>query len=299
MQGIGGSTDADGQVDENMKQTFVVVNSPDEDTARGTGSALLGVPTSEVSVRPSGDSAFVVSLTNAPGQAEISVSEDKMTAFVSAITPPVGEGAPVSAGDVLQALEESGVVAGIDREAIERIVKKVADSGETERDIPVAQGRPPVDGADARLDYRFLLNGESPDVVDAARRAGTIDEDAIVKEAVAAGDILLVKTPPEAAVDGQRVTGDAVPGRPGTDRGIEVGAGVVLLDDGVTYAVADGVAGYANLVAGKLCVDDPLSVSNDAMSVTLTVQPRAASGRMLTADMVDGLLVRRGVSHGI
>ena len=225
----------------------------------------------------------------------LQISNDKMSAQME-IVPILSDNSALSLADVLAAMEQEGVVYGIQKEAIEAALQP----NQPIRTIRVAEATLPEDGVPAQMEYKFLLNGESPEVVNVKRKEAQLEENNILKDIVFEGDVLAVKTPEKAPVDGCNIVGKVLPGRkapPGQK--ISVGANVKLLKDGVTYVVADGDMGYANLLQDTLCVESPISVSEDRFRVHLCIHPPSASGKRLIRAMVDNQLADLGITHGI
>jgi len=105
---------------------------------------------------------------------------------------------------------------------------------------------------------------------------------------------------PEKPLHGSTITGKPLTGAEPKDKQITPGANVAILYDGVTFVVAEGIlAGYADYINGQLCVNEPLIVSEDKLSVYLSVHPPSESGRMLTMELVEKLLAGRGIVQGI
>jgi uncharacterized protein (DUF342 family) len=99
---------------------------------------------------------------------------------------------------------------------------------------------------------------------------------------------------------GSTIFGKTLTGAEPRDKQIKAGTNVTILDDGVTFVVADGIlAGYADYLDGQLCVQEPLHVSEDKLTVFLSVHPPSKSGRMMTVDLVKKLLAGRGIVRGV
>jgi uncharacterized protein len=447
-----------------MTPTSVVIAAQDTEAARREGARKLCVQPDQVTVRPSGESAYTVALKSAPGGFEITVSEDKMSAAIEITGPPKDPDEPVTAAEVEKAVAEKGLSFGMDPEAIRKVVKDAA-GGKAQESVVVAAGRPPVpgcdasiefgsgervvderslsrysvkpgqvvaaktpaaegtegmnvlgeavpcevtqdrelfagenisvsengatfvsdvyglaevagntisvepcvevsadglsarmtlrptlsdnsclsvddvlaalrqagvvngvkepeiaaaleseksprklkvaevapseDGVDAHIAFQFNLNGNDPEAVDDQRQVGELDETAVAKELVSGGAALAVKTPLTPRVKGFSVTGEALPCREPRDKKLSAGANVVLRDDELTYAVADGATGYANLINGSLCVENPIRVAENGLAVYLSVHPPSSSGVMLDAAGVTRLLEEHGIQYGI
>lgn len=283
-----------------MPQTAVTISCDNDQTARIQGAEKLGVQPDKVTVKSVDPETYKVTLLDVPGQLDIVVLDRAMNAVIREITPPVGDGRPVSVEDVEKKLADLNVVFGIDKEVIENTVAEVAATGIAQHNVRVAAGKPAKDGVDARIDFKFRLSGEDPEVVEASRRRGKLDPTAVTKEMVSEGQVVAVKIPLEEPVDGSTVTGEPLSGAEPKDKTLTAGTNVTLLEDQVTCIVAKGItAGYADYVNGSLMVEPSLRVSRDKLSVFLSVHPPAPSGNMLTTEMVGKMLTDLGVTYGI
>ena len=225
----------------------------------------------------------------------IKVDKSGMWAKMS-IFPTLADNSKLTYKDVFTALEQAGVISGIKEDS----VIKAIEAGEPIRDLMVAEAAPAKDGVDARIEFKFRLNGDDPETVDAERQNGRLPESSVIKEMFSAGDVLAIKTLPEKPLHGSTITGKPLTGAEPKDKQITPGANVAVLYDGVTFVVAEGVlAGYADYINGQLCVNDPLIVAEDKLSVYLSVHPPSESGRMLTMELVGKLLAGRGIVQGI
>jgi uncharacterized protein (DUF342 family) len=212
------------------------------------------------------------------------------------IFPTLADNSKLTFEDVFATLEQTGVVHGIK----EDLIKKSIEAGEPVRNFTVAEATPAKDGVDARIEFKFQLNGDDPETVDAARQDGRLHTSTVLKEMFTASDTLAIKIPLEEPVHGSTVTGVPLTCAEPKDKQVTAGTNVTVLDDGVTYIVAEGVTvGYADYIDGRFCVDDPLQVSEDKLSAYLTVHPPSESGRMLTMELVEELFAHQGIVHGI
>ena len=212
------------------------------------------------------------------------------------IFPTLADNSKLTYMEVCTALEQVGVISGIKEDS----VIKAIEADVPLRDIMVAEAVPAKDGVDARIEFKFHLNGDDPETVDAARQDGTLPESSVSKEIFSAGDVLAIKILPEKPLHGSTVTGKPLTGAEPKDKQITPGTNVTVLDDGVTFVVAENIlAGYADYINGQLCVIDPLVVSEDKLNVYLSVHPPSKSGRMLTMELVEKCLADRGIVQGI
>jgi len=257
----------------------------DHVTITEDGSTFIATLYGEARVTPKN-----VSVTN-----PVKTDKHGMWAKMS-IFPTIADNSKLRFEDIFATLEQTGVVHGIK----EDLIKKSIEAGEPVRNFTVAEATPAKDGVDARIEFKFQLNGDNPETVDAARQDGRMHTSTVLKEMFTAGDKLAIKIPLEEAVHGSTVTGDPLTCAEPKDKLVTAGTNVTVLDDGVTYIVAEGVtAGYANYIDGRICVDDPLQVSEDKLSAYLTVNPPSESGRILTMELVEELLAHQGIIHGI
>ena len=241
-----------------MLQTKVTVSSDNDETARIDAAEKLGVQPDEVTVESSDGEIYTVTMLNAPGQLDIVLLDRKMNATIRTITPPLGNGKPLKVKDIEEALSDLNIVFGINRELIENIAAEVVATGIAQKNVRIASGEPAKDGVDARIAFKFGLNGEDPGTVDTSRQSSKPDTTTVTKEMVAAGDVLAIKIPSEKPINGTTVTGETLLGAEPKDKALMVGANVTLLEDNVTYIVSESTtAGYADYVNGKLCVESP------------------------------------------
>ncbi len=228
-------------------------------------------------------------------ESPVKVSKDGMWAKMS-IFPTLADNSKLTYKDVCTALGKAGVISGIKEDS----VIKAIEADEPLRDFMVAEAAPAKDGVNARIEFKFRLNGDDPETVDAARQDGRLPESSVIKEMFSAGDVLAIKTLPEKPLHGITITGKPLTGAEPKDKQITPGANVAVLYDGVTFVVAEGIlAGYADYINGQLSVTEPLIVSEDNLKVYLSVHPPSESGRMLTMELVEKLLAGRGIIQGI
>ncbi|MCF8146062.1 MAG: FapA family protein [Deltaproteobacteria bacterium] len=283
-----------------MLRTSVTISCDNPETARIEGAEKLGVQPDEVTVESINSDTFTVTMRNAHGQLNVVVLDHGMNATIQTITPPLGNGKPVGVKDIERALTDLNVVFGIHKDLIENIVSEVAATAIAQYNVLIAEGKPAKDGVDARIEFKFRLNGEDPQIVDESRRRSKLDPTIVIKEMVAEGDVLAVKIPSEEPVNGSTVTGETLSGAEPKDKVLLTGKNVMLLQDNVTYVVAEGVvAGYADYVDGSLCVEEALQISRDKLRVQLSVHPPSPSGKTLTMEIVEKMLADSGITFGI
>lgn len=224
----------------------------------------------------------------------LEIAEDRMSARMD-VYPILADNSRLEIDDVLKILKMAGVVYGIREQSV---AKAVAQSIPTPK-LEVAVGTPASHGVDAKLSFNFSLNKQNPQRVDRARREGIIEDSNIVKHLVFGGDLLLRKTPLEKAVNGHTVTGDLIAGTLPLDIDVSCGKHVVLLEDGVTYAVEkEYYSGYPDYKAGVIFVEDPLRLSEDKMKLFMTIYPPVKEGRYLTKELIIPLVNHLSIVRG-
>lgn len=139
--------------------------------------------------------------------------------------------------DVLNLLNQKGVIYGIDEELLGEICKKPNDY--LGKGIEIAKGLHPTTGDDASLKWEIAINNE--------RKLRELDDGSVdfysVKEIanVRKGQIILIKTPSSDGESGITVTNKKIAGKNGKDIIIKVGKNVVLNEEkDRLYSAIDG-----------------------------------------------------------
>ncbi len=176
---------------------------------------------------------------------EAIISQDKMKGFVQ-LSPPEGNGSPVTIEAIVQALYTKGVVFGMKEDKIRELVTRPV----YHQQVLVAEGIPAVNGKNGEI--KFLIDVKKD-------RKPTIMEDGTVNykdmdliENITKGQKLAVLVPPVPGKHGKNLVGidiKAIDGRPAI---FPKGKNVVLSADGQElYADIDGQLMYAD---GKISV---------------------------------------------
>lgn len=164
-----------------------------------------------------------------PPGVRVRVSEDKMTAEV--LLDPEKAAEALTPTGVREVLAASGIVYGIDDEAISTAIEK---QGEW---VVVAKGVPPTPPIDARIEFPFAVEKGPKE-----KEGGRVDLHELgLIENVTAGQILARRHPPKPGEAGRDVKGNEIPARPPREATIEAGANVELSPDGnEARATTDG-----------------------------------------------------------
>ncbi len=193
--------------------------------------------------------------TKIDARVQVTIRGDKMEASVF-VTPPKG-GRDVEVGDIIGALATEGVCAGIKEDAINNLVYT---QWYNER-VSVAEGIPPVDGTDAKIEFLFEIeeNGPKPAISD----EGVVDFYELgMIENVRADQPLASKIPADPGLPGKNVLGEEIPAKSGRDIPFPIGKGVTFSKDDSNMLVAQ-IAGQPRLMSGRIHVLPIYEVKGD------------------------------------
>jgi uncharacterized protein len=166
----------------------------------------------------------------------VELDVDRLSALVS-----IGAGPVASEAELRRALEDAGVVAGIDEAAVAQVALDLLDPAFEVRRALVARARPPRAGEAERFEP-FFLDGLQPGHV---REDGTLDfHDRELLKPVGAGDPIGRVWPARPGVDGQRVDGSPIGAELVPEATLAIGPGAQRGDDGVVRATRSGVVSY-------------------------------------------------------
>lgn len=160
------------------------------------------------------------------GDAKIVISKDKMRGE-AIIIPPKG-GNPVTVERVVDLARREGVKVDIDEDAI----KNAIENREYDKPFCIAKGIPPVNGEDARIDYKFKPKKDN--IVPKEVEDGKVDFKKLdLINNVTKGEIIGVKIPATTGEAGKNVLGEVVPATPGKDIILTPGKNVKISDNGM------------------------------------------------------------------
>lgn len=214
------------------------------------------------------------------GEFSLRVSKDNMTVLL-ALNPAMG-GRPVDAQAIHDELAAQGITHGVMNSAIEAAV-----SAGAAKDQLIAQGTPPVNGVDARIESCLQEPAHSTPIVD---DKGVVDYQAACKLlTVSVGDPLLRRVPATRGQAGTSVRGQRVDARDGKDvsfPGKLSGAAVSADDPNLVIATASGqpvVAGNSVSVNSSISVKE-VDLAQGSIDFEGTV--------MISGDVHTGMHVR-------
>ncbi|MDR0637005.1 MAG: FapA family protein [Treponema sp.] len=186
---------------------------------------------------------------------QVTVADQDMKAFINVIPPGPG-GCDPSASTIMTVLKANRVVFGFDENAISDFV----DRPVYKIPVLVAEGRKPVNGRDAYIQYNFEVDTSKVQIEE--KSDGSVDfKDKGMVQNVVKDQPLAKKIPAEQGVDGKTVLGVYLPASNGKDTEIQLGANVHLDTDRETI-LAD-INGQVMLVNGKISVEPVLTIQGN------------------------------------
>lgn len=189
------------------------------------------------------------------GKANIIIDKDLLKAYLE-IVPPSGGGNPCTMEMVKPALAEKNISFGINEDSI----KEALEEENWGFKILVAEGKPPVNGKDAKIIYKFPLPSE--------RTGPKIDEKGNVNyydlgliHNVKMGQLLVEKIPGDDGNPGTSVLGTEIPARKGKDIRLPRGNNTVADEDELNlFATIDG---HVSIADSKVIVNPVLTIARD------------------------------------
>lgn len=266
-----------------MQELSITVKTKTKKDALTEGARELGVEAKELQVTKVDGDTYTVSLKNAPGQLDILVREDNMAAVLKIITPPLGDGEPLTTEDVEQALADLGIEFGIDGEKISEAVAKVAETGTPQENIPIAEGKPPIAGEAGKIEMK--IGRDAP------------NSDPWARNMVKPGQIIAVMVPATEGSVGRNIHGQEVPAERGADAEFSAGENVTIAKDGLSFIST--VYGAARETFKDVSVTDLVKVDPDGMWAEMPITPVLADNSRLTVEDMTGILKQAGVKQGI
>ena len=223
------------------------------------------------------------------GRAKILISKDRMTATVHFEIKP-GTKIP-TAEMVMQALQESRVVYGIDMEAVQR-------GAEGTSDFVAARGLPAKNGEDARIERKFNLDDKGRPAVNKYDQVDYKNLNLFVL--AKKGELLAERIVQTQGTPGRNVFGDEVHAKNGRPKPVPNGKNTVVREENFVYADLDG---QIVDTGSKISIDPRLEIRSDvgvptgnidftgSVSITGSVQPGfvvKATGDIEIKGMVSG-----------
>lgn len=168
---------------------------------------------------------------------KIHKSEDKMKAFVDYI-PPQGLGMDLSAEDIINSLKEQNIKYGIKKENI----NKILGSAEKIEGLLIAEGKEPVPGKDAELEFHFEKDDKH---VGTIQEDGTMDfHDLDIVDNIEAGTKLVTKIESEPGEDGKNIEGKKISPEPPKEVSLPKGENTKITEDNTLISTEEGHLSY-------------------------------------------------------
>jgi uncharacterized protein (DUF342 family) len=261
----------------------VRIKSKNRNDALAEGAERLGVDPSKLFILEDAPENWVVIINDSPGEYELEIRGDKMAAILRNVTPPAGNGRPVTNEDIEKALSDMGVTHGIDGYAIKKALEEANEAGRLQTSVIVAKGNPPQKGEKAKIDLRIGRDAPNKDP-----RASVI---------VKPGQVVAIKTPASSGVPGKNIFGEDVPSLSGDDISFLPGENITLKNRETEYVAL--VYGAARATWQGVSVTDLVNISKDKMYAEMPLFPLLADNSRLTLYDINGILKAKGVKHGI
>jgi len=184
----------------------------------------------------------------------IKISLDKMKATCRFLPPSFG-GNTMNVKDILAELNKRGIIYGIDQDAIMDFMENRCYA----TDYIFAQGKPPVIGRDAKIEYFFNTN---PSLKPKHNEDGSVDyRELNTISSVNEGDLLARLTPEDKGANGKDITGREIPTRTVKPKKLEYGKNISINED--RTELYSNVTGHVSLINDQVFVSDVFDVPAD------------------------------------
>lgn len=180
---------------------------------------------------------------------------NKVYAYIQFIT---GEG--IAEEDIYAALEERGVINGINKKAITEMIKKK----KMNEKVLIAEGTPAEDGKNGW--FEFFVRLDLPRIPAPLPDGGVDYVNIEAFEMVDKGERIALYHPAEKGKDGQNVFGEVIHANDGTEKKPLKGEGFTIAKDGVTYI--SKLNGKFEFINGQIIITNMIIVREDVTSTT-------------------------------
>lgn len=213
----------------------------------------------------------------------IKVTSDKMYA-IGRFYPPSKNGLRMSRDEIMRTIENNKVTFGIDETVIDDFIK----NPEYCKNIIIARGTKPIEGADAYITYNFQTDRSAKPQLN---EDGTVDFHHLNNISnIKKGDVLAVLTKEDPGLPGTDVYGVMAKPRKVSRLTLKYGNGISVTEDGLKL-IAE-VDGHATLEKDKVFVSDnydvPADVDNSTGDInysgSVTIKGNVRTGFAVEAD---------------
>ena len=230
-------------------------------------------------------SAFQKELLNHGKDIRIGITKYGLSAYISFL--PANAARRFSAEEVDELLQIEKIIFGINRDLIGQLIVQVNQECGKVENVLIAQGKPPDQGKDARIEYKFKTMRMTELKED---EHGRVDhKDLRLINNVKKGDLVAVKIPGIPGSAGCNIYGETVSPRQIKSKEIVIGNGLVLSDDRMNaHADMDGhvfLDGNRIILSAVVVVphDVDLKVGNIDTNGSILVFGNVLSGFTLNA----------------
>ena len=181
---------------------------------------------------------------------QIVISRDRMEASLDIVLPPNCR--ELKLDEVLEKIKASGVVFGLDHEAIKKAYNSPGNG------VVCARGQQPIHGTNAEIKQHVTVGGiRRPEEME----DGSVDFKHLnLFTTVQQGDLLAEKIPATPGTPGSDVLGSPVVAKPGKDLLLPVGKNVQVID---TYKIVAEIPGQFLVVNNKINVMPVIEIKED------------------------------------
>ncbi|GAE89001.1 hypothetical protein JCM21531_2491 [Acetivibrio straminisolvens JCM 21531] len=214
----------------------------------------------------------------------VNISADKMKATM-VIKPPDG-GRMLTKEEIMEILKNNGVRYGINESTLESVSKYPVYN----EIILIAEGTPPTNGQNGKVEFHFDLNKErKPTVLE----DGRVDfRELNLIESVRKGQVLCSLIPPLPGAPGRTVEDTEVPALNGKPAVLPKGKNVEITEDGQNLIA--GIDGQVNYTDGKVNVfanyEVPADVDNSTGNISFV------GNVIIRGNVLSGFIVEAGGS---
>jgi uncharacterized protein len=261
-----------------MRPRTISILAKNQEDALVKAAQKLDTPPENISLEPGDPGRYQASLLSCNAEIEIALSDDNMVATITQGLPALGNGLPLNAKRLIEALENRGVRVSPLPEAVKKVLYLLSN-GQQVSEVVIARGVPPEPALDARIVP--LGNWKYP----------VFPNDAI-------GNLI----PATNAKPGKSLSGSRV-NPPGGERG----KGLNLLEGGGCFIDQSALLvrseryGLAHSLKQDVWVDSAqlLKVSKSLMRVTAVVYPHDFRGNRFTLDRMRAALEAEDITGAI
>ncbi|MFW5629966.1 MAG: DUF342 domain-containing protein [Acetivibrio ethanolgignens] len=213
-------------------------------------------------------------------KSRVRVSETRTEAYLSLCSPE--EGTEYRVSDLEEILEKNGVIAGVERKKLQRMI----DEKQYFEEELVAETKPAEDGIPGRFEFLFNTEAErKPKILP----DGSVDYSSISEvEIVTEGEEIVHYYPATKGEDGMDVYGNVITAKPGRELPTIKGKGFLLSEDKRIYTAA--ITGKITYQGGRLIITKLLEIDGDVTHATGSIN--FAGDVVIHGNVVTGMTVQ-------